>query len=404
MSNRQNTRFGEAQRRRQERLQHQLEVQSQQIERVLSQHQLPARIAGGTVQPRTIRFDFGTPLAQGWERLRGLTQELKNVLKVPDVRVSREDGQLRLHVTRPEKPPVTLLDLLPMLPDLPPLTATLGLAEDGRPVLLDFANPDVTHVLLAGGADAGKTTLLRTLAMSLAIKNRQSQLQMLLIDPETADSHRSYTILEPLVYLPHMLTGISYLLEEAVEILNFLQNEMDYRRQQQAGTPTILLLIDKADHLLAVGGEPISTPLTALLQHGAGAGIHLVLSTRQPETAVLNNLLRANLPVRLVGQVDDEPAANAAAGMLDTRAEYLLGQGDFLAFVGGETTHFQAAYIGDYDLHMCLDDLHRNRPLPLLARPATMRPTLAPEDEPAAPEIGRPQLFSFNGQAIKIED
>ncbi len=402
MANGQNNYVSDSQGEQEKRLQHQLTMQSQQIERVLSHHQLSARIAGGAVQSRVVRFDLSAPLLQGWDRLRDLTQELKIALKVPDVRVSREDGQLRLHITRPEEPPVTLLDLLPMLPDLLPLTATLGLAENGSPVLLDLANPDVTHALLAGGADAGKTMLLRTLAVSLALKNRQSQLQLLLIDPETADSHNSYTLLEPLTYLPHMLTGISYRLAEAVEILGFLHNEMKYRRQQQVAMPMIVLLIDKADHLMALGGEPVTLALTALLQHGADVGIHLVMSVRRPETAVLKNLLRANLPVRLVGQMDNAQEAAAAAGRLDTQAEYLLGQGDFVAVVGNDMTHFQAAYIDDYDLHLCLDEMHRKRPLPLLAQPITMRPSLFPEDKLTAPERGQPQLFYFDGQAIAM--
>ncbi len=404
MSDKQNTHSRGEDSGRQARLQHQLELQSQQIERFLSHHQLSASVTGGAVQPRSIRFDLATPLAQGWERLRGLTHELKSALNVPDIRLSAEDGQLRLHIVRPEEPPVVLLDLLPLLPDLPPITAMLGLAEDGRPILLDFDNPDVTHVLTAGMTGAGKTMLLRTLALSLALKNRQSQLQLLIIDPETAASRKSYAILEPLSFLPHMLAGISYRLEEAVETLEFLRGEMAYRRQQETTTPTIVVLIDKADHLLEAGQRPVSDALTELLQYGAAAGIHLVLSTERPETAVLDNVLRANLPVRLVGQTRTPQEAQAAAGMADTNAQYLLGQGDFLAVVGGAMTHFQAAYISDYDLHLCLEDLHRNRPQPLLARPVSIRPHLMPDAESTAQKPDLPRAFFFDGQAIDLDD
>ncbi|MCP4427454.1 MAG: DNA translocase FtsK [Chloroflexi bacterium] len=396
MSGRHNQRPKKAIKRRQERLRHQLEVQSQQIERILSQHQLSAHIAGGRVQPRSISFDLNAPIAQGWKRLRNLTRELKVALNAPDVRLDREEGQWRLHITRQEEPPVELLDLLPLLPDLPPVTAALGLAEDGRPILLDFDNPDVTHVLVAGQSGAGKTTLLRTLALSLALKNRQSQLQLLVVDSETA-----HAILEPLSYLPHMLTGISYHLEEAVEILDFLRGEMAYRQQQEATRPMIVVLIDKITHLLETDQGAATDALTELLQHGADVGIHFVLSTRRPDTAALDNLFRASLPVRLVGQVQDEQEANAAAGIAGTQAEYLLGKGDFLAVVGGEATHFQAAYIGDYDLHLCLENLHRNRPQPLLAQRASIRPTLSPET--ATPDREAPQNFSFDGRAVELD-
>ncbi|MCB9444926.1 MAG: DUF87 domain-containing protein [Ardenticatenaceae bacterium] len=397
MSGRQNQQANRG--RPQDRLQHQLQLQSEQIERVFSQHQFSAQVAGGTVRSSLISFDLNSSLSQGWERLRGLTHELKSVLNVPEVRLSREDGQLKLYITRPESPPVALLDLLPLLPDLPPVTATLGLDENGRPVLLDFDNPDVSHVLIAGDTGSGKTSLLRTLALSLALKNRQSRLQLLVIDPETAVSRHSYAILQPLSLLPHMLAGISYRLEEAVETLNFLHGEMEYRRQQQVKLPTIVVLIDKVDHLLETGGDVVLNPLQTLLQHGGGAGIHCVLSTQFPETAVLNNQLRANLPVRIVGQVADESAARTATGLMDTQAEYLLGEGDFLAVVGGEAAHFQAAYTDDYDLHLCLEDLHRNRPAPLLAQPANLRPAIKDSSE-----SGYQRSFHFDGWEVMLAE
>ena len=382
-----------------DRLQHQLQLQTEQIERVFSQHQFSTQVAGGTIRPSLISFNLNSSLNQGWERLRELSHELKTALNVPDVRLSREDGQLKLHITRAEAPPVALLDLLPLLSDLPPVTATLGLDENGRPILLDFDNPDVSHILIAGDSGSGKTTLLRTLAMSLALKNRQSRLQLLVIDPETAVSRHSFAILQPLSFLPHMLAGISYRLEEAVETLSFLHGEMEYRRKQEVELPTIVMMIDKVDHILETGGDAVREPLQGLLQYGATVGIHCVLSTQRPETALLNNQLRANLPVRIVGQVNDETTARTATGLLETQAEYLLGQGDFLAVVGGGISHFQAAYIGDYDLHLCLDELHRNRPSRLLAQPAHLRPELKRVNGD-----GYQRAFNFDGWEVLLAE
>jgi hypothetical protein len=97
------------------RLQHQLEMQSMQIEHVFNQHQMEAHIAGGTVKPRSISFHLQTQLATGLERLKTLTDDLMQTLGVP-VSLSREDGEFRLDVSQRSEPPVSLLDLMSLLP------------------------------------------------------------------------------------------------------------------------------------------------------------------------------------------------------------------------------------------------------------------------------------------------
>ena len=111
---------------KEERLRHQLEVQSRQIERVFSTHQVAARVAGGQVETQSIRFDLQSHLESGIHRLRGLKQDLLSVLGVTDVSLAKDDkGQWRLDITRPHEPPVALLDLLLLLPELPARTAVL---------------------------------------------------------------------------------------------------------------------------------------------------------------------------------------------------------------------------------------------------------------------------------------
>lgn len=384
-----------------ERLRRQLEVQSQQIERVFSRHQLPAHVAGGTVRSRAVDFNVQA-LATGLEHLRALKRDLMAALRVPEVHLDRENGRLHVYVDRPVDPPVSLPDLLSWVPALPPVTAALGVTDDGRPVLLDFLQEDVTHVLVAGEAGAGKTVLLRTIAMSLALTNRQSQLQLLIIDPGTTADAAAHSQLEPLRYLPHLLADVIYDGEEATDALDFLVREMDYRQQQEVVAPAIVILVDRVDVLLQAGGQAAVDAVLRLAQRGAGAGIHLVLSTQRPEANVLGKLLKANLPVRLVGLVADEAAARAAAGIGGTQAELLLGQGDFLAVTDPVITRFQAAYIGDYDLHWCLEELYRKQSPALLAQPFNVRTTLPEDERTVADSTTESRAFSFNGGVISL--
>ncbi|MCA9897026.1 MAG: AAA family ATPase [Ardenticatenaceae bacterium] len=353
---------------KEERLRHQLELQSRQIERVFSTHQVPTRVAGGHVETQSIRFDLQSHLESGLHRLRGLKHDLLSVLGVTDVSLVKDErGQWRLDIVRPHEAPVSLLDLLPLLPELPESTAVLGMDEEGAPLLLPFANPDITHALVVGMNGGGKTALLRTMAVSLAMANRQSKLQLLVIDPNQPG--RATGELAPLMFLPHLLSQVVDLVNEARSTLQILVDEMYHRLKYETVRPTIVVLIDNAEILFAANDADTEAALAELLQRGAEAGIHLVLATSQPTADWLSSVARTNLPLRLVGQVRDEAESLAATAVPGADAHALLGEGDFLAVADGQVVHFQAAFIGNYDLHLTLETIHRNRPQPLLAQP-----------------------------------
>ncbi len=383
------------------RLRHQLDVQSRQINRVLDHHNVPAGVVGGTVRPRVVSFDLQSQIAAGLERVRGLKEDLMSALGVRDIAVVREEGQWRLRVTRPDDAPVPLLPLLATLPTLGPTTAVIGLADGGQPVLLRFGAGKVKHVLIAGETGAGKTTLLRTFAASLALTNRQSALQLLMMDPRgLADDpvHGGIHPLRPLALLPHMLTDPTGDPTDCAAVVHFLAEEMEYRRQERTQTPRIVALIDHVVTLIDEGGRQVRSDLLRLLQHGATVGIHLVMSTDRPDAPfLLERTLRAGISVRIIGRLRDTESARRVAGIPLDKSALLYGEGDFLAVVGDDVTYFQAAHLGDYDLHMKLSQMAAASRPRLLAVPYDPRPRLTREPDTTN------QTFRWNDGAVSLD-
>lgn len=368
------------------RLKHQLHVQAHQIEQVFNHYHMPASVNGGLVNQDTVRFDLQTQLASGIHRLRDLKNDLAKSLGIESVKIEQQGEQIQLEVERPYVPPVALLDLMALLKEVPPVTAVLGLAEDGRPVLLDFMHNRITHVLLAGNADAGKTILLRTIATSLALNNRQSNLQLVMLTAQNAQQTTTDNrpTLQPLNYLPHMVADLGHNMATNLEILDFLVNELSYRQQESIKLPHIVVGIDQADKIVVRGGKPVKNALRALIQRGATVGIHLILSTRDPELSGLGKMLYKYLPMRVFGQMTPQDDSTAQVNIIPdhTQVQKLLGEGDFIAVTGQTqtTTHFQAAYIGDYDLHMGLKQLINPRPVVVAEPYSTFRQPENPKD------------------------
>ncbi len=330
-----------------------LEFQAERIEAVLTMHKVPARVTGGTVTPRWIRFQVLPAVGAKISKIRGLSEELAAALDAPNCRVSRRGAAVAIEVPRDNPQPVRLLPLYRQLDpdDIPPATATLGLAEDGAPLLIRLPSPDVAHVLVAGTTGSGKTALLQTAILSLAMANpapslfggeRTNSLSMVLIDPKGG----AFSLFEG---LPHLARPVIREVEETTEALQSLVRLMERRGTRNAQPAThnahIVVVIDELADLLMVGGKEVQTPLTRLLQRGRGAGIHVVAATQKPSSAVLGPLIKANFPVRLVGRVISTTDARVASGWSGTGAERLLGRGDFVAVAEGRVIRFQAAYV-----------------------------------------------------------
>jgi len=142
-----------------------LEFQADRIEMVLDMHRIPARVTGGTVAPRWIRFEVLPAVGAKISKIRRLSEELAAALDTANCRVARRGGAVDLEIPRDDPEPVHLLPLHRQIDhgEIPPLTAILGLGEDGEPLLIRLPSPDVAHVLVSGTTGSGKTVLLQTM-------------------------------------------------------------------------------------------------------------------------------------------------------------------------------------------------------------------------------------------------
>ncbi len=314
-----------------------LEYQADQIESVLASHKAPVRVTGGSVLPQLVQFDIVPAQGVSVRKVQQHSEEVALALGARSARVTRQGGNLLLQVPRSSPKAVHLLELQRRLARVPPDTAILGMDETGTPLLLRLPSPEVAHVLIAGTTGSGKTVLVRSMALSLAMNNRPRQLQMVLLDPK---GHG----FGPLSGLPHLLRPVVTDATTALVLLADLVREMERRDRARNSRPLVVVVIDELADLALVGGKAMERFLTRLVQRGREAGIHLIACTQKPTAAVVGTLVKANFPARLVGAVVSPEDAKVAAGVSGTGAERLGGRGDFLLVVRGEVIRLQAAY------------------------------------------------------------
>jgi S-DNA-T family DNA segregation ATPase FtsK/SpoIIIE len=337
-----------------------LEAKADAIEMVLHEHKAPARVTGGHVTPRWVQFLLQTNPGVKISRVEALSREIAVALGAPNARVTTQGNAVRIEVPRNDPQPLKLLPLCARIPPsrIPFGTAVLGLADDGAPLLIRLPSPEVAHVLVAGTTGSGKTALMQTIIMSLALLNHRRQMQFVLIDPKG----RAF---EPMAGLPHLLrptacpalSGIVTEPDQAAQALSDLVNLMEQRDRSRVTEPRIIVAIDELADLVQTGGPAILEGLGRLVQRGREAGIHVIGATQKPSSAIIGPLVKANFPVRLVGRVVSAEDARVAAGVGGTGAERLTGRGDFVAVYGPGLIRFQAAYTSVSEIEASVQQL-----------------------------------------------
>jgi S-DNA-T family DNA segregation ATPase FtsK/SpoIIIE len=320
-----------------------LEYQADQIEMVLYSHKVPGRVLGGVVTPRWVRFEVVPALGSKVSSVARLAEEIALRLGSGGVRVRRQGSRVQVEVPREDGEVVRLLPLAARLGEIPRQAAVLGLDEEGVPLLLRIPSPEVGHVLVCGTTGSGKTALARSMVVSLALHNRQGEVQLVVIDPKG----RGY---EALAGLPHLKYPVVREVVDAGYVLNEMVRLMTERDRERVSEPRVVVAIDELADLVMSGGQGIARSIMRLTQRGRGAGLHVIGCTQKPTVDAIGSLVKSNFPVRLVGSVVSAEDAKVASGLPGTGAEKLMGRGDFLLVVKGEVRRFQAAYVSEAEV------------------------------------------------------
>ncbi|MEU7119554.1 type VII secretion protein EccCb [Streptomyces zaomyceticus] len=192
------------------------------------------------------------------------------------------------------------------------LTAALGVALTGETVVLDLKESQLggsgPHGLLVGAENSGKSELLRSLCLGLAMTHSSEQLNFVLVDFSGGATFLDLDVLPhvsavvtnlvaELVLVDRMRDAITGELTRRQELLRAAGNyarASDYEKARAAGAslaplPTLLVVVDGFSEL--VSARPDSREmLLAICRLGRSLGIHLLLAAQQVDEEQLRDI------------------------------------------------------------------------------------------------------------------
>ena len=267
----------------------------------------------------------------------------------------------------------------------------IGMAGDGV-VDIDL-DRDGPHALMAGTTGAGKSELLRTLVVGLAVTSSPDHLTFVLID------YKGGSTFDACARLPHVVGVVTDLDDHlANRALRSLHAELRRREQllRLVGAadlpayrrlapsevlPRLVVVIDEFAALVSEQPDFLHA-LVGIAQRGRSLGVHLILATQRP-SGVISDDIRANTNLRLALRLHDSADAIDVVGDrapaaiprgLAGRAVMRLGPEEVLTFQTARCT--SALADGGTELDQLVAAVHEAAVL-IGARPV-VSPWLAP--------------------------
>ncbi|GAA3998212.1 type VII secretion protein EccC [Streptomyces marokkonensis] len=246
------------------------------------------------------------------------------------------------------------------------LRVPIGVGEDGRPVMLDLKEAAQEgmgpHGLCVGATGSGKSELLRTLVLGLAVTHSSETLNLVLAD------FKGGATFAGMAQLPHVAAVITNLADDLTLVdrmgdsirgeLNRRQemlrdagnyaNIHDYEKARAAGAalqpiPSLVLVIDEFSELLTAKPDFIEM-FVQIGRIGRSLGVHLLLASQRLEEGRLRGL-ETYLSYRIGLRTFSAAESRAALGVPDAYELPNVPGSGFLKFGTDEMVRFKAAYV-----------------------------------------------------------
>jgi S-DNA-T family DNA segregation ATPase FtsK/SpoIIIE len=246
------------------------------------------------------------------------------------------------------------------------LRVRLGIRTDGTPIELDLKESAQDgmgpHGLLIGATGAGKSELLRTLVLALAVTHPPNVLNFALIDFKGGATfakldrlpHTSAVITNLADELPMVdrmaeaINGELVRRQELLRVAGNFSSLRDYEKARAAGAPlaevpTLLVVCDEFSELLSRRPDFIDI-FVQIGRVGRSLGVHLLLASQQLDQGRIRSLdthLSYRIGLRTLSDMDSRTALGVPDAFSLPRAP---GHG-FLRFGTDPLVRFRAAYV-----------------------------------------------------------
>lgn len=322
------------------------------INQVLAQHGL--RVSTFTDGPRATRFIVQLHTGVNVAKLKKINDYMCIALGSNEVRTFLEGNKLIIEAhTNDNKVDLAEMWTNDYIKQRDGVKLMLGKDMSGQSLYADLAK--CKHILVGGVTGSGKSMFLHELIISMIVHDPVLT-QLVMVDMKGTEFNKYAAI-------PYCRTIDT--VQGAVDMANRLVNIMNKRYQTLAkagcrdiesykrkggSMNRIVFIVDEYADLVLTAKRSIQDPIIRLAQKARACGIHLIIATQKPVNAVINTLIKANIPTKVCLKVNT--SMDSKVIMDRTGGEKLLGNGDMLFLKDGafEPVRIQGCFISEEEI------------------------------------------------------
>lgn len=371
-----------------------LEANKDQIIATLQEYKIEITKIRATVGPTVTLYEIIPAPGVRISKIKSLEDDIALKLAALGIRIIAPipgKGTIGIEVPNKKRQVVSLKEILQSEKfaktkmDLP---IALGKTIANEVFIADLAK--MPHLLIAGATGQGKSVGINALLISILYKKHPTEVKLVLIDPKKVELF-PYAKLENhfLGFLPDQIEPIVTETKKVIHTLNSLCIEMDQRydllkkaevrnikeyntkfterhlnpEKGHKFLPFIILVIDEFADLIMTAGKEVELPIGRLAQLARAVGIHLIIATQRPSVNIITGVIKANFPARLAFKVSSKFDSRT---ILDSGgADQLVGQGDMLLSVGGDTIRLQCAFVDTPEVEKVIQSISTQKGFPV---------------------------------------
>jgi DNA segregation ATPase FtsK/SpoIIIE, S-DNA-T family len=370
-----------------------LEANKNQIVSTLSNYKIEITKIRATIGPTVTLYEIVPAPGVRISKIKNLEDDIALSLSALGIRIIAPipgKGTIGIEVPNKKKQIVSLKEVLKsdkFTHANMELPIALGKTIANEVFVADLSK--MPHLLIAGATGQGKSVGINAILMSLLFKKHPSQIKLVLIDPKKVELS-IYSKLEQhfLAFLPDEEEPIITETKKVINTLNSLCLEMDSRYEllKKANArnileyntkfiarrlnpekghqylPYIVLVVDEFADLIMTAGKEVEMPIARLAQLARAIGIHLIIATQRPSVNIITGVIKANFPARIAFKVTSGVDSKT---ILDrSGADQLIGRGDMLLSIGGDTIRLQCAFVDTPEVERTIEAIAEQKGYP----------------------------------------